>query len=119
MPDLPHGLRWQDVPGHPPKRAAAILGVSISKTYGLVHEGKLKAVTLVGKTSITTPSIIALLRSAKPWVSNVSRTAKAVQGRNDVRARRRAEAERETAGRRRPASAARSAAKDLKERQVR
>ena len=63
------GLNWQGVPVHPVKRASSILGASDSQTYALLKAGELTAVTLGGKTLVTTASIVTFLAKAKPWSS--------------------------------------------------
>jgi hypothetical protein len=78
------GLSWQGVPVHPVKRASSIIGASDSQTYALLKEGELTAVTLGGKTLVTTASIVAFLGKAKPWEPNRDRVSRAVAARPDV-----------------------------------
>ena len=70
------GLSWQGMPVHPIKRASTIVGGSQSQVYNLLKAGELKAVTLGGKTLITTASLIDYLAKAQPWAPNRDRVAK-------------------------------------------
>jgi hypothetical protein len=78
------GLNWQGVPVHPVKRASSILGASDSQTYALLNAGELTAVTLGGKTLVTTASLVEYLAKAQPWRPDRDRVAKAVAARPDV-----------------------------------
>ena len=72
-----HGVPWRDVPHHPVSRTAAILGVSDSQVYKLLHQGRLRAVKVVGKTQVTTESMLAEQAEAEPWMPDASRVARA------------------------------------------
>jgi hypothetical protein len=81
------GLNWQGVPLHPVKRASSIIGASDSQTYALLKTGELTAVTLGGKTLVTTASLVNYLAKAQPWRPNFDRVVRAVQARPDVMAK--------------------------------
>jgi hypothetical protein len=81
------GLNWQGVPLHPVKRASGIIGASDSQTYALLKTGELTAVTLGGKTLVTTASLVNFLAKAQPWRPNFDRVVRAVQARPDVMAK--------------------------------
>ena len=72
-----NGLSWRDVPHHPVQRTGAILGISGSQVYKLLHEDRLRAVKVAGKTQITTESMLALQAEAEPWKPDGLRVAKA------------------------------------------
>lgn len=83
------GLNWQGVPVHPVKRASSIIGASDSQTYALLKAGELSAVTLGGKTLVTTASLIDYLAKAQSWKPDRDRVARAVAARPDVARKRR------------------------------
>jgi hypothetical protein len=62
-----HGLAWQVISVHPPKRAGAIIGASDLQVDKLVEAGDLEAVTLGGRKLIRTASLLAYLSRAEPW----------------------------------------------------
>jgi hypothetical protein len=72
-----HGIPWTDLPYHPVPRAGVILGISNSHVYKLLHEGRLRAVRSVGKTQITTTSMVELQSDAKAGTPDASRVARA------------------------------------------
>jgi hypothetical protein len=72
-----HGLVWQAISVHPPKRAGAIIGASDLQVDKLVEAGELEAVTLGGRKLIRTASLLAYLSRAEPW------KAEAVPSNND------------------------------------
>lgn len=74
-------VTWQALPYHPVSRTAAITGRSQAHVYTLINSGSLRAVKLAGKTLITTESILDLLGRAKPWKSDLARTAQARRAR--------------------------------------
>jgi hypothetical protein len=86
------GLDWQSLPFHPVNRASNITGASPSHTYALLKAGELSAVTLGGKTLITTASLIEYLAKAKKWRPNRERVARAVAARPDMARKARSEA---------------------------
>jgi hypothetical protein len=75
------GARWKDIPLHTIQRTAEILGCAPSSVYGLLKADKLSAVRLCGKTLVSTESIEALIRTAKPWTPNHARVKAATRAR--------------------------------------
>jgi hypothetical protein len=82
---------WDDLPAHTVPNTSAILGGSVSRTYGLINKGELEAMHVAGKTLIKTSSIIKLLEKGETgqWAPYRDRVEKAVAARPDV-ARKRA-----------------------------
>jgi hypothetical protein len=75
------------MPVHPIRRASAVIGASEARVYALLKTGELTAVTLGGKTLVTTASLVNYLAKAQPWRPNFDRVVRAVQARPDVMAK--------------------------------
>ena len=73
------GLNWQGVPVHPSNERDASSARSTAKLRA-AQGGRIDAVTLGGKTLITTASIVAFLAKAQPWGPDRDRVARAVAG---------------------------------------
>jgi hypothetical protein len=75
------GARWKEIPYQTVKHTAEICGCSRSRIYELLNKGALTAVTLAGKSLVTTESIAAWLATAKPRIPDRARVARAVEAR--------------------------------------
>lgn len=74
-PDLPpsllptrDGIPWRERPFLPVASAAALVGCSRAQLYKLAAEGRIGMAKLAGRTLVPTPTLIALLESAKAFV---------------------------------------------------
>lgn len=64
----PVAVRWQDRPYQQVAIASEIAQVSEATLYKAAKEGLLTFVRLSGRTLVDTPSLVAFLSRAEPWV---------------------------------------------------
>jgi hypothetical protein len=72
---------WRELPYQTLANCALISGRSKAHIYHLIHTGVLHAVTLGGRTLVTTASLVAFLEDASPWHPNRDRVSAAIQRR--------------------------------------